>query len=198
MSQNEISTPQRISDTDARIARTRSQVLSAARRLHQEFGAEAVTHVRVAEESGVGRTTIYRHWPDTTSLLIDALSSDTTAISLRVAENESPRDRARALLEYVGDRLTSDAAPALLTLMERSEHDDRYREQLSTFANNSLQFLRAALAACGLDDAQADTASIQLLGSLFACRFLINRNITAQLIDELLSAAIDAKSKPEI
>jgi AcrR family transcriptional regulator len=181
-----------ITDSDARIARTRTEVLSAARQLHREFGADAVTHVRVAELSGVGRTTIYRHWPDTASLLIDALTSpESSAIDL---VGGSPRAQVISIVTYVAGRLRSDAAPALLTFMERSETDERYRERLSTFMGSSVDLLKAALRTGGMTEVQADIGALQLIGALFTCRFLITQEVSAVKIELLVDAVLPERT----
>ena len=59
---------------DPRAARSRAAALDAAQELLVEQGWSAVTHVAVAARSGVGRTTLYRHWADTTSMLKDAIT----------------------------------------------------------------------------------------------------------------------------
>lgn len=59
---------------DPRVERTRGSALEAARRLLVDEGVDAVTHLRVADEAGVGRRTLYRHWPDALSLLRDTLA----------------------------------------------------------------------------------------------------------------------------
>ncbi|HYA68777.1 MAG TPA: helix-turn-helix domain-containing protein, partial [Acidimicrobiales bacterium] len=56
--------------------RTRQAVLAAASAILEEQGWEAVTHVAVSERSGVGRTTLYRHWPDATALLIEVIAAE--------------------------------------------------------------------------------------------------------------------------
>ncbi|CAG7656038.1 TetR-like C-terminal domain-containing protein [Actinacidiphila bryophytorum] len=58
---------------DPRAARSRAAALAAAQELLVEQGWAAVTHVAVAARSGVGRTTLYRHWPDTSGMLRDAV-----------------------------------------------------------------------------------------------------------------------------
>ena len=58
---------------DPRAVRSREAMLAAARRLLAEEGLDAVTHQRVAQEAGVGRATVYRHWPRTDQLLLDAM-----------------------------------------------------------------------------------------------------------------------------
>ena len=48
---------------DPRQARSRKAMLDAARELLAREGPAAVTHQRVARQAGVGRATVYRHWP---------------------------------------------------------------------------------------------------------------------------------------
>ena len=58
---------------DPRVVRSHQAALSAVRELLAEEGWTGVTHVAVAARSGVGRTTLYRHWPDVASLIHDAI-----------------------------------------------------------------------------------------------------------------------------
>ena len=59
--------------TDPRIRRTRRAVVDAVAALLTDEGAGSVTHQRVADVSGVGRATLYRHWPTAADLLYDVL-----------------------------------------------------------------------------------------------------------------------------
>ncbi|MDO8365061.1 MAG: TetR/AcrR family transcriptional regulator [Actinomycetota bacterium] len=59
---------------DPRAVRTRRAVLDAAAVLLAEVGSAGVTHQRVAERAGVGRATVYRHWPTAAELLYDVLA----------------------------------------------------------------------------------------------------------------------------
>ena len=63
-----------VTHTDPRSARTRVVVLAAAAKVIAEEGAGAVTHQHVAERAGVGRATMYRHWPTAADLLYEALA----------------------------------------------------------------------------------------------------------------------------
>jgi AcrR family transcriptional regulator len=59
---------------DPRLERTRRRALAAGRALFVAGGLDAVTHLRVSEAGGGARRTLYRHWPDTRSLLRDVLA----------------------------------------------------------------------------------------------------------------------------
>ncbi|MFN3602215.1 MAG: TetR/AcrR family transcriptional regulator [Dietzia sp.] len=67
-----------------RTAGTRDRALTAAHTSILEIGASRTTMVEVARRSGVGRTTLYRHWPDVTALFADLLTRELTAVVARV------------------------------------------------------------------------------------------------------------------
>lgn len=59
---------------DPRTARSRDAILVAAHTLLVREGPAAITHQRVAQEAGVGRATVYRHWQRGDHLLLAAMS----------------------------------------------------------------------------------------------------------------------------
>lgn len=58
---------------DPRIARSRAKLLGAATEILVESGPAALTVDAVAERSGVAKSTLYRHWPSRTALMVDVL-----------------------------------------------------------------------------------------------------------------------------
>lgn len=68
-------------DTMRRPGRPRSQdistaVLRVALNLAYDHGIEAATIERIAQQSGVAKTTIYRRWPSAGAVVMDAFMSD--------------------------------------------------------------------------------------------------------------------------
>ncbi len=59
---------------DPRIEQTRQLVFAATLALMAEHGSSAITVERIAERSGVARSTIYRRWPDLPRLYFEAFS----------------------------------------------------------------------------------------------------------------------------
>ena len=59
---------------DARVVRTRNDILRAALDVLTEEGLDAVTHHRLAEVAGYSRATIYKHWPTRNALFMDAFT----------------------------------------------------------------------------------------------------------------------------
>lgn len=85
-------------------ARPRDRVLETAARLFYEHGIRAVGVDRVVAESGVGKATLYRHFPTKDDLMVAALElrhEPTIAFIKRLAEEagETPRER---LLGFFG------------------------------------------------------------------------------------------------
>jgi AcrR family transcriptional regulator len=64
--------PTRAPREDPRIEQTRQLVFAATLDLMAEHGSAAVTVERIAERSGVARSTIYRRWPDLPRLYFEA------------------------------------------------------------------------------------------------------------------------------
>ncbi len=60
-------------EIDPRIERTRRVVLDAAAELVGECGFGRASIEAISERSGVARSTIYRHWPERSELLVEAV-----------------------------------------------------------------------------------------------------------------------------
>lgn len=56
---------------DARVTATRHQALTAALDLLCERGISEVTHQAISARTDIARSTLYRHWPDISSLLLE-------------------------------------------------------------------------------------------------------------------------------
>ena len=59
---------------DPRVTRTRNDVLAEAINILVDDGWDAVTHARVAAQSGYSRATICAHWPERNDLMRDAFT----------------------------------------------------------------------------------------------------------------------------
>jgi AcrR family transcriptional regulator len=59
---------------DARVTRTRNDILRAALDVLTSQGLDGLTHPHLAEVAGYSRATLYNHWPNRTALLRDAFT----------------------------------------------------------------------------------------------------------------------------
>jgi AcrR family transcriptional regulator len=63
------------SESDPRFQRSRDTIVAAARELLLAHGPASVTHNQIAAHAGIGRATVYRHWPRTDQLLAEAMAT---------------------------------------------------------------------------------------------------------------------------
>lgn len=108
--------------SDPRIERTRKRVLEAAHQLLHRGGPTAITYSALAERSGVGRATIYRHWP-----VLDALWSEVVAQGGKKMKLELTGDLRTDLnhaLQAMAARLASaERRASMITMMQRAQWD---------------------------------------------------------------------------
>jgi AcrR family transcriptional regulator len=64
-----------------RVERSRQAALAAGREILMTEGWDALSQSRVAEVAGIGRATVYRHWPDRISLLQDICTAEVDRVS---------------------------------------------------------------------------------------------------------------------
>jgi AcrR family transcriptional regulator len=180
---------------DARIERTRQIVREAVIELVAEEGATAVTHQRVAERSGVGRSTLYRHWPSGGDLLYDALWG--IEQTLFADPNDMPLvDWLRKSLRRASAEIGRPAAVQLNSLLiGRGPFDDPAGELRRDLLKRSVGILAGALEAATLrgeleGDPDADRIFSLLVGPVFFRVLFEGRKATAEFIDGVIDQAI--------
>lgn len=181
---------------DPRVVRSRAAVLGAAREILFAEGWDAVTHASVAARSGVGRTTLYRHWPEAADLIRDVIAEQ-LAIT-RIAPTGDLREDLIAQLEAFRLQLHDPGMErALRVIIERAGYLPAFTEMKETLyqegSRGFREILRQAKAA-GEVDARLDVgrAIDQLAGPLVYRRFLAGRSFTAayvrHVVDDFLAA----------
>jgi AcrR family transcriptional regulator len=181
-------------DLDPRVARTREAVLEAVRTLVRRDGVEAVTHQQVAVEAGIGRATVYRHWPDRTHLLLDALAEPEDPESW-TGSGDLAVDLTRELGRLQRILTGSPFVPELAALLGRSEWEPALRElegQLLAHGTAGLQrSLQQAIDRGELPgDLDLDGALARLAGPLFYRRMLAHRPVEDRLVDEVVASFV--------
>ena len=169
---------------NARTTRVRQIVIDTAAGLLVREGAGAVTAVRIAQDTGVARTTIYRHWPDATALLLDAIvrphvptvvSDDVEADLLVALTNLQMRMRKKPF-RFV-----------FTALLDHANRDQKLVAAQRRFVSGVLQPIRDILAAA-LDRGDlpsaldVESAGAQLAGPLFLQHVMLRSTISQELI----------------
>ncbi len=177
---------------NARTTRVREVIVDTAAGLLVREGAGAVTAVRIAEDTGVARTTIYRHWPDHTALLLDAID--------RVVRPHVPTE--------ITDNLEADLMQALTNLQMRMrkkpfrfvfaallDHANRDQNLVAAqrrFVDGVLQPIQDVITAAQQrgdlpSTVQVETASAQLAGPLFLQHVMLRSTISNDFISETIA-----------
>ena len=181
---------------DPRVERTRAVVLEATAALLADDGFERITIEAIAERSAVARSTIYRNWPTTADLLVEAF--------VVLADKQPAPDLGslRADLEALGRELAgglSSAAwgRALPSLISGAAHDPELARAQQTFtrarrAETAEVFRRAA--ARGEIGPLADPGeAAEAFAAVFFFRALITREplddaFVARHVDRIVAA----------
>ncbi len=179
---------------DPRVQRTRRAVIEAVRELALTAGPAAVSHQAVAEHAGVGRATLYRHWPTRQDLLADALRPD-GPLKRHPPTGDLRTDLVRALRRLRVALQRSTGTPMFLVLVGHADGDaafaDVRRELIAEGEADMRGVLEDAQATGRLDrEVPVDILVAQLAGPIFYRRLVGGRPIPRALIDRVVDAVL--------
>ncbi|MER5650596.1 TetR/AcrR family transcriptional regulator [Streptosporangium sp. NPDC002524] len=179
--------------TDPRVTRSREAILAAARELLREEGPPAVTHQRVAARAGVGRATVYRHWPRPEQLLTDAMAD--VPMPFFLAPATPVRPWLERQLRVLADQLAlPDVLAVTTTLVQGARSQPQITTRRDRLATTIGRQLRAALTLAeqaGELRVAGDSrdAPALMIGPLLYRGLLEPGPVSDDLIDRLLDAA---------
>ncbi len=164
-------------------------------------GPAAVTHVRVAEAAGVGRATVYRHWPEQGDLLHDAVAGKEAV--LFVPPRDLPAgERLALVLDELRARLNDDdMAVQFATLIAHATWDPALRRALKQLAGRGQSVIDGVLRDAIDDGELAEGADIEivrdgLIGALLFRRFLTGRRPDRAYLRRAIENALGAVASP--
>jgi AcrR family transcriptional regulator len=181
----------------SRRERVRTSVLGAAAAILEREGYAGLTMERVAADSGVAKTTVYRRWPTKATLCVD-LYLDVAARELRDPDTgDVARDLKSIARTVVALQKSTVAGPAFIGLLAEAQiAPDTRTAVLADFAKTRRQLTRQVLQR-GIDRRQlrADTdidLVIDVIGGATTFRLLqrhapLSRRFTDGLIDLVLA-----------
>lgn len=180
-----------------RTTRVRRIILDAATALLVEKGHHAVTHHQVSKLTGVPRSTIYRHWPDAVSLLMDAIDTVLAPDHTLVTAGDV-RSSLTTALESM--RLRLDRRPFREMFAALLDHATRSEELIPAqrrFVAGVTAPLRSVLAEV-IDDGRLDRSLrledvvAQLAGPLFHQHVMLQARISDELITNTVEGFVIA------
>jgi AcrR family transcriptional regulator len=175
--------------------RSRAVILEAAVAELAEVGYGGVTIEAVAARAGVGKSTIYRHWPDKLVLIADAFETFHERMVPDLGDR-SARESIELLLghvaEVVVDSTFSRCIPAMI---EGAERDPRVREFFHEYSAERRQAI-VDLIRRGIEGGEFDPgldpelATATLLGTIFYRRLMTGEPFGPERAGELVTLVL--------
>jgi AcrR family transcriptional regulator len=180
---------------DPRVLVSRERVLTTTLDLLTEAGLDELTIDEISRRSGVAKTTIYRHWPNRSALVIDACSQMTDG-------EEAPPDTGslegdvKAILTNVAELLgTARWSSIVPSIVDVAEHDPAFADIHSKIQREHAAPLRLALDRAALRweiplTADRDAITAVLLGPLFYRRWFSREPIGAKFLEMIIRSTV--------
>jgi AcrR family transcriptional regulator len=181
--------------TNPQVQRTHGLMLDAAGSLLSQGGPEAVTHLRVADEAGVARATVYRHWPNRADILVDLLRR---GVDLNLAQptiETSIEGRVTGVLRAFAAALSGDSGQTLSAMIGLAEWDEEVFAALERMTEFGPRMLRNLLS-LGVEQGElvsttdVDLLADRLIGPLYLRRLLYHDVLTDDYIEKLVVASL--------
>jgi AcrR family transcriptional regulator len=180
-------------ETDPRFLRSRDAIVTAARELLLAQGPSAVTHQQIADHSGIGRATVYRHWPRTDQLLAEAMAT----VPMPFFEYPAPpyRDWLTRELTTIARQLDNDDVRAVTTTLANAAlWDSEMDARRAGFALVLSERLMVALVEAEQHGelsmrTDAATAAAAMIGPIYYRATIERASADARLIEGCVAAA---------
>jgi AcrR family transcriptional regulator len=167
----------------------RDATLDSTAALVAEHGVRSVTMTQIAEQTGIGRATLYKYFPDVDAILVAWHERQVTGHLEHLAELRNQSDdtgeRLEAVLEAYALIQHEHHGTELAALLHRGEHVARARRHLIDFVRDLL----AEAAATGdvRDDVAPDELASFCLQALTAAGSLPSKSAVRRLVTVTLA-----------
>lgn len=170
-------------------------ILNAAVEELAHVGYGGVTIESIAARAGVGKSTIYRHWPDKLGLMADAFETfhQQMVPDLRgLSTLEAVALLIRHVAEVVVDSTFSRCIPAMIEGAERDERMREFHHRYSAERRQALVDLIARGVRAGevTDAVDPELATTALLGAVFYRRLMTERPFDPDDAEELVGLVL--------
>jgi TetR/AcrR family transcriptional regulator, regulator of autoinduction and epiphytic fitness len=180
---------------DPRVERSRRVIREAALAELGAVGYGALTIDGVATRAGVARSTIYRHWPDKLTLVVDAFATLNQQPPGR-PDALTPRERVAELVDHLvaamRDPVRSSWAPAMIDAAERDRSVRALHHRTNATRRRALVDAVAAGVADGTiaPDVDPELAAFALAGAVFYARTMTPTPLAAERVPALVDLVL--------
>lgn len=177
-----------------RVERSKTAVLEETYRQLTRGGLSGVSIDDIARQSGVAKTTIYRHWPTRSALLIDACSRMGSAQT--APDRGNLADDLAMLTHNVAESLREASwASVLPSIIDVSERDPEIATmQANMHRANMVPFFAAFEAAKERGEVRpnvtVETLVAMTLGPLFYRRWFSKEELDDDFVDAVIAATV--------
>ncbi len=185
---------------DERVRRSKQAVLTATFRLLSETGLSGVSIDAVSRRSGVAKTTIYRHWPSRSALVLDACSK--LKPKSEAPDTGNLKDDVAALAMNLASRLrTARWATVLPSIIDAAERDPELADLHSQLHAEMTTGFRSVVERAqqrGELSRNRQTTEIvaTILGPLFYRRWFSREPLEDGFVKRVVASALDG-AKPD-
>ena len=173
------------------------RILTSALELAEEDGFDSLSVEGVAERAGVGKTTIYRRWPNVWAVVVDAVLAEVTRVS-PVVERESARESLTASMKLVGKSFRGRHGLLFRPLIGRAQTDDTLRAAIDERWLSPRRELSRGIVRRGIErgelrpDLDPDMVIDALYGPLYHRLLLPYSGTEVRITDAYIDALVDA------
>ncbi len=175
-------------------------ILQAVLEELSEVGYGALTIESAARRAGVGKATIYRHWPDKIALIADAFKRLQQQRDPELATG-SPREKLERALRHVADVVADSPFSACLpALIEGAERDPAVRKFHHRFQAEAreptIELIAGGIAAGDVPPRiDPEIAAFALLGAIFFCRLMTNTPFPEERVPDLIETVLGGREE---
>ena len=176
----------------------RQRMLTAALEVLDEAGLAGFTMEAVARRAGASKATLYRRWPTTGALLVDAM--DHTFRPFPTPDTGSVVSDVAEILNAFVTLLERTPFPRLLAaFIDAAEHDPALSKLHTDLTNRRREPMLVVLAR-GRDrgelgpDTDPELTTDLLTSPFFYRHFVAHRPIPRELVDEVISRVLSPKT----
>ncbi|HSY41369.1 MAG TPA: TetR/AcrR family transcriptional regulator [Polyangia bacterium] len=178
----------------------RSRALAGAVELLTEEGWDAVTQARVATQSGLGRATVYRYWPDRRDLVRDAVLSANLAVRHQMPSSGNLReDLLMELRNLRSELIDGRLATVLAALIDRAEWEpelETVKVTVSRYAGRVLHMIVSSAVATGqiATSTNPEESISLLLGPLLYRRLVSVEDLSDSFLERVVDGYLAANA----
>ncbi|MBW4634188.1 MAG: TetR/AcrR family transcriptional regulator [Iphinoe sp. HA4291-MV1] len=183
---------------------SREEVIAQLTKMFRQYGYEGTTLARLSEATGLGKASLYHHFPkgkeEMAQAVLESMSDRVEASILASLRGcGEPLERIRVMTTNVDKLYSSGKQSCLLAVLALSEAKDLFHNEIQNALNLWINTLAQVLVEAGIEHSQAqqraEDAILKIQGSLILARSLDNTAPFKRVLDRLPEELLQIERK---